>query len=216
MASILCLDRYAGIATMNSTIAIVLLAAGSASRMGAVKQLLPWKETTLLENAIQQARASDAVEVVVVLGARAAQIKAGIATTDVPIIENEQWKSGMGSSISRGVDFLVNESGHIDGILVMLCDQPLIDSRYLNRMMSEFSKTDTGIIATAYEKRAGVPALFHKDFFSQLLRLNDEFGARELIAVNSGNCIALAAGNKVADIDTKKDYHALIRGIHKN
>ncbi len=200
--------------TLPKNVAIVILAAGASSRMGQPKQLLPWKDTTLLGNAIGKATASDAKSVVVVLGANATQIKKGITETALEIIENKRWASGLGSSIACGTDFLIKKRNRPNGILIMLADQPFIDTVYLNAMIATFNPDQEVIIATAYKNRAGVPALFSENFYKKLTKLDDDSGAKRIIDRYIENVSILELQQKTVDIDTKSDYEDLTKNFN--
>lgn len=165
----------------KKNIAILILAAGSSSRMGQPKQLLPWKDTTLLGNAIRNATTSTAKAIYVVLGANAKRIQKEIVDGEIEVIENPDWQHGIGSSIGIGMKMLLKKDNDFDGILIMLADQPLIDKDYLNLMITSFYSQREHIIATAYKNRAGVPALFYKAYFNELADLKNDFGAKEQI-----------------------------------
>lgn len=191
-------------------IAVLILAAGASSRMGRTKQLLPWKDTTLLGNAIRNAKASDVGCVAVVLGANAASIQKEIPKNNVEIVENAEWQYGLGSSIACGMKFLLETYPKTKAILTMLADQPLIDAGYLNTMIAAFNQNGKRIIATAYKNRAGVPALFPESYFEKLATLEDDFGARNIINGPYKKVLILDPGRKNLDIDTKSDYENLI------
>lgn len=192
-------------------IAILLLAAGASSRMGTIKQLLPWKGTVLINHMVKVASSSIASEVVVVLGANAGEISQVLdRKPDVNIIENKSWTSGLGKSISSGMEFLMEKQPGISAVLVMLCDQPLIETGYLDRMINSFHDGKGKIIATAYGRHNGVPALFSSYFFQELLSLKNDFGARELLKNHEGDIYGLSAGNSLLDIDTRQDYESLL------
>lgn len=191
-------------------IAVLILAAGASSRMGRTKQLLPWEGTTLLGNAIRNARASDAGCVAVVLGANAASIQKQIPKNNLEIVENAEWQSGLGSSIACGVKFLLEKYPKKKAILTMLADQPLIDKEYLNTMIAAFNQNGKRIIATAYRNRAGVPALFPESYFEKLATLEDDFGAKNIINGPNEKVLILDPGRKNLDVDTKSDYENLI------
>lgn len=193
-----------------NNIAILILAAGASSRMGRIKQLLPWEDTTLLGNTIKNAKVSNAGMIVVVLGANAESICNAITETDISSVENPAWQSGLGSSIACGTEFLLKRDNKTNGILIMLADQPLIDVDYLNTMMAAFHPEQERIIATAYKSRAGVPALFSKSYFKKLSKLDDDFGAKKIIGDKNENVLILDPGNKAIDIDTKMEYDKLV------
>jgi len=199
---------------LNPNIAILILAAGSSSRMGEPKQLLAWKDTTLLENAIKNALASQCKVVSVVLGANAKAIRKQISEYQIEVIENTSWKSGLGTSIATGVDTLSDKTPDIDGLLVMLADQPLIDTVYLNLMIESFVKHRKPIIATAYKSRAGVPALFDKKYFDELVQLSaDDYGAKKIINRSNSEVFIIDPKYKSIDIDTPSEYLNLINTI---
>lgn len=194
-------------------IPILILAAGESKRMGErVKQLLPWNNTTLLENALAQAQASQVTDVFVVLGANEDFIKKQTQLPDDICIYNENWSNGMGSSIVAGLQHLLALPQEYDGVLVMLADQPLIDSAYLDRIIETWGKARATITATAYENGLGVPAMFDKCHFTELQKLTKDYGARNII--NDSNITIINPQGKEMDIDTWQDYQDLIQKLH--
>lgn len=197
---------------MNPRTAILILAAGESVRMGKkIKQLLPWKGTTLLEHAINTAKTTTAYKTLVVLGAHSDKIKAEIAFNSVAYFENKEWARGMGSSIAAGTKCLREQCVPLDGILIMLCDQPLIDSNHLNEMIRAFSTGDKNLIVTGYSKGVGVPALLSKNYFSKLEALDGASGAREILEKNIEDSTILVGGKREIDIDTHEDYLKLLK-----
>lgn len=89
---------------LESSIAIIILAAGASTRMGTPKQLLPYQGCSLLRYTIESAMASVCQPVVVVLGANAQQIASEVNQSSVMVVENPDWHLGMGSSKSLGYD----------------------------------------------------------------------------------------------------------------
>jgi molybdenum cofactor cytidylyltransferase len=195
----------------EKNIAVVLLAAGGSSRMGKAKQLLPWRNTTLLGNAIQSAKQSKARHIYVVLGAKATGIKDSHDDKAIHWVVNQAWKKGIGSSIARATAHIFKTNMAYDGILIMLCDQPLIDTIYLNELMDTFSETDKGIVATTYKHGKGVPAVFGKMYFLELEKLTEDFGAKDIILKNLEDMIALNPKGKEKDLDTMQEYNELLK-----
>lgn len=192
-------------------IAILILAAGNSSRMGErVKQILPWKTTTLLGHAVQQANESVADTTFVVLGAYEEIIKAEVNLDKVVAIQNKNWENGLGNSITAGMHHFTSRSLSYDAVLIMLADQPLVDSNYLNKMMGNWRGNPSKIITTQYERRSGVPAIFGKAHFEELSNLNKDFGAKDIIASHKDAILALDPEGKEIDIDSWKSYQKLI------
>ena len=196
-------------------IAVIVLAAGDSSRMQQPKQVLPWGDSTLLGHAIDVAMKSKANEVYVVLGANVRTIQEQIDLSHIKYIINKDWKKGLGSSIACAVRYLAESDKQYDGLLFMLCDQPLIDTNYLNSMISTFGDGVKNIVATAYKQRNGVPVLYHKKYKRILSTLDGDSGAKEIIAKNSEDVIALSPEGKEVDVDTYAAYQHLIQQSKK-
>jgi molybdenum cofactor cytidylyltransferase len=191
-------------------IAILILAAGSSSRMGEPKQLLSIKNTTLLGYSIEQAKQSNANKVFCVLGANAEAIEQSIKKYIIEIINNSNYQNGLSSSIKVGIQHI--EVKHFDAVLIMLADQPKVDSNYLNTLIRAFEKNLTQISASSYSGNIGVPAVFPKFYFEQLKNLKGDKGARELLNSHK-NAVILFKNNHLIDIDTKQDYDDLLKSM---
>lgn len=188
--------------------ALVILAAGASTRMNDVKQLLPWKSSTLLGNAIEQALKSESRFVYVVLGANFELIKKEIEKYPVTILKNKNWKSGMGSSISCAFKYFLENNLTFNGALISLADQPFITYTYLNKLIKCYSENDSKyIVSTKYLNKGGVPAIFPPRCFNQLSNLTKEFGAKEIL--NSSVDTIYTINNKASlfDIDTEDDFN---------
>jgi molybdenum cofactor cytidylyltransferase len=200
----------------SSNIGLLIPAAGASKRMGSPKQLLKWGTSTLLGHTIETAQSLQCCEICVVLGANYDVIETEINQSSIKIIKNEQWESGLGRSIGFGVEHLIEAHPTMNGILIMLADQPLIDARYLNSMIEIFSPGEQQIIATQYDHdRQGVPALFDKNYFEELAKLSDDKGAKEIIEKYSNHVTMLTAHGKISDIDTAQDYEDLYYANHQ-
>lgn len=194
----------------RENIAILILAAGSSSRMKAIKQLLPWKDTTFLGNTIRIAKNSMAKDTLVVLGASADKIIPECQKENTDFIINEDWKEGMGTSIATGIQFL-NSKGNVsyDGVLVLLCDQPFLNVEYINTLIATFKNSANGIVATKYEHGVGVPAVFHREYFKKLEGLSQDFGAKELLKTEKDRTTIVVPNFNTLDIDTDFSYKML-------
>ena len=198
-------------------IGAIVLAAGGSSRMGSPKQLLPYKGRPLIVHAVEQALAASCDRVFVVLGANAAAISEVLAEPLQSLAEprpsgsdiiklciNPRWQEGMGTSIQTGVEAAI--SGQLDAVIVALGDQPLITSQILNMLIAEFRETGKPLIASSYAGVAGVPALFAKALFPELLQLPPGSGCKNLIDAHAGQCGLIDCSEAEVDIDTPEDY----------
>ena len=199
----------------QSKIAILILAAGGSSRMGSPKQLLKWKNSNLINHTISKAVELNLKEIVVVLGANADLIIPKIDQSKVNILINKDWKNGLGSSISAGITYINKSFQYIDAALIMLSDQPLIEHNHYLKLIKNISSGNKAILATKYnDNRIGVPALFDKIYFKDLIDLNLDFGAKQLISRYSKNVISIENEQSRFDIDTPEQYQILYKAYH--
>ncbi len=185
------------------------MAAGSSSRLGTPKQLLPYKEQNLLQHSLKQAIQSNARLVVVVLGANADQIADTIKGTHAVISVNNQWQQGMASSICTGLNALTEQIPDLDAAIFMVCDQPYVTSIFINKMIERRQQSRKQIIASRYENSAGIPALFGAELFTEILALRGETGAKKIIQKDTGRVGYLDFEKGGIDIDTPEDYQQL-------
>lgn len=180
--------------------------------MGCIKQLLPYSNSTLLEITIKYALASKAEKVYCVLGANSEAIKSHIKNSRVTFINNPNWKDGLSSSIVTGVSFLESIKDKTKAILIMLADQPNVDSDYIDALINLYSKNQDKVIASDYGDKKGVPAIFPKLFNKELMRLKGDKGAKDFLNNKEVNIITLASKNRgvLKDIDTPEDYNKLL------
>ncbi|WP_282103041.1 nucleotidyltransferase family protein [Maribacter sp. MMG018] len=192
------------------------MAAGESRRMNGIKQLLPWKGKTLLEHTISTVKQSAGGISVAVLGGNASTIidKIGFKALECDVIENPDWASGLGSSIAFGVRYILNLNIQIEGVLICLADQPLFTVNYYNKLIDEFNLGNNLIVASAYENKAGVPAIFHRSILKELCKLESDFGARNVLVKYKKEVLTLDAGNMVADIDTFEEYKTIYKQNH--
>lgn len=187
----------------------VLLAAGDSSRLGRPKQLLEFEGETLLRRATRILTETVYFPVVVVLGAEYETTIAEIDGFAVYSILNKRWDEGISSSIRTGLQRLLDIEPDIDGVVITLCDQPQITVRMLDRFADMYVKTQASVIAAAYEGVSGVPALFSKEVFKDLMALEGDTGARALIR-NCRDLATIEMPEAAYDIDTTDDANTIV------
>jgi len=192
-----------------SNIAIIILAAGTSSRLGSPKQLLSYKGKNLLRHTVDEALETGCQSVFVILGANRDLLRNELKDKPVSIIENKGWQEGMASSIRSGVESITNTILRPDSIIFMVCDQPFVSSSLLLDLVNKKNETGMPIVASCYDDTRGTPALFHKSFYPALMKLTGDKGARKLIAENPDKVAIVAFPKGVTDIDTKADYELL-------
>lgn len=196
-------------ASSNCAIAIIILAAGESARMGQAKQLLPYRGTTLLRHTVENALAIPGAHIVVVLGAFAEEIRPTLEGLPVEIVENPAWSTGMGSSLRTGLEAVLSASSETAAAIFLLCDQPLLSPVNLDALIQTHRETGAAIVASEYGDVLGVPALFHRSLFPELLGLDGGEGAKKIISRHRDKAIGIPFADGAVDIDTPGDYAGL-------
>jgi molybdenum cofactor cytidylyltransferase len=191
-------------------IGAVILAAGSSRRMGQPKQLLEYRGRSLLRSAIDAAREAGCRPVVVVLGAAADRIRPELLDLfDVRIVTNMHWSEGMASSIRTGIKTSLETEPDVGGAILMTCDQPKLGAAVLRKLMQAHDPAKVPLAACEYDGNVGVPALFDRRLFDDLMQLEGDRGARAVLLSRAGEIGRVPWPDGVVDVDTPEDFAAL-------
>ncbi len=191
----------------------LILAAGSSSRMGTSKQLLPIGNMPLLRYTTMQAMESKVRSTTVVLGHAYELHHQAIMHLPVSIVTHTDWKKGMGSSMKAGLQKILTQTPSLDAVVIMVCDQPYLTTKLLNRLLDNFVASRKCIVASYYASVAGVPAVFDKKYFPDLLKVDDFAGARKLIKEFFADVRTVDFPEGSIDLDTPEDYQHFIKKI---
>lgn len=189
---------------------IILLAAGGSSRMGSPKQLLLFEGKTLLEKIIETSlNVFEKENIILVLGSEHEKIESSIQDKNIEICINTNWKSGMASSISLGLKTLLSKFPEMQKCFISVCDQPYLNIEIFVEMINIFETSKKEIVVAKYAETLGVPALFSKKYFEELIQLQGEQGAKKIILKNSDDVAVFEFEKGAIDIDTPSDYDNL-------
>lgn len=188
-------------------IGAIVLAAGGSSRLGVPKQLLTFRGETLVRRAAMAALESVCDRVVVVVGNQAQQMHREIGDLPLSVVENENWQSGISSSIRAGLEQISSQ----DGVVIRLCDQPFMTAAVLNELIDTHRKTYRAIVASTYGTTRGVPAFFAPELFNELASLTKDEGARRIIASHPEKVATVEFPQGAIDVDTPEDHKRLVK-----
>ncbi|MET0944264.1 MAG: nucleotidyltransferase family protein [Flavobacterium sp.] len=189
---------------------IVILAAGNSSRLGQPKQLLGYKDSTLLKNTIAEAFLVPDIAIIVVTGANNQLIEEELDPSRIKICFNSDWETGMSSSIVNGLNTLLQLYPDCQNCIFAVCDQPYVSSLVFENLIQEHSKTGKGIVASSYAETLGTPVLFNKKYFTELAALQGQEGAKKIINRFLDDTVSVPFEKGNIDIDTEEDYNKLI------
>ena len=187
----------------------VILAAGSSSRFGRIKQLLAFKGTTLLGQVIENARASRLDEVAVVLGHGADQIQKAVRLDGVRVVLNEAHEQGQSTSLQAGLSSVSEDT---EGVMFLLADQPLVGPDLIDALIEGYCRTRALIVLPTYRGRRGNPAVIDRVLFPRFALLAGDVGARVLFEEYANDIaeIEVKYDSSHFDLDTWEDYQKLL------
>lgn len=180
----------------------IVLAAGASSRFGSAKQLVRVAGRPLLHTAVARAAEVAGTAVMVVLGARAAELTPLLTHSQSSVVINRDWREGLASSIRAGVARL---PASCTAVLLTLVDQAAVTAEDLKRLVSAWRRQPEYIAAACYGATTGVPAIFPRSTFSDLQSLRGDVGARVLLQRNPDRLVRVPMPSAAIDIDTPED-----------
>ncbi|MGA8108198.1 MAG: nucleotidyltransferase family protein [Acidobacteriaceae bacterium] len=190
-------------------IAAVVLAAGASTRLGQAKQLVRVESESLLHRTVRMALEAGCAPAVVVLGFEAERMRAELEGLDAVVAVHPGWAEGMGSSLRCGVEAVCRMEPVPDEVLVLVCDQPRLTAEHLRALLERQGESGAQITASAYASRIGVPAVFARELFGELLRLEGDQGARNLIRNHASEAEGIPWPEGTVDLDIPED----LRGV---
>lgn len=187
---------------------IIIFAAGSSSRLGTPKQLLLFRNKTLIEHVVQTAL-EVTPSVVVVTGAHKASVEQVLQHYPVHTVFNQHYTEGMASSIHSGITEALQCFPEITYALLLVCDQPFVSVSLLQRLLAQRQLKENAIVASTYDDTVGVPVLLHHHYFNDLMNLNGDTGAKKIIQQHPESVTTVPFPEGNLDIDTKDDMALL-------
>lgn len=186
-------------------VAGIVLAAGQSRRMGAVNKLLAEVEgVPMVVRAVQALSASEVVDVVVVTGHQAAEVREALAGRPVRFVHNPDHAEGMSTSVRAGFE-AVQADPDLDGALVALGDMPYVTTEHIDALLAAFDPDDPlAICVPAVGTRRGHPVLWGRGHFEAMGTLTGDRGARQVLDAHAEHLVpvAIADDGVLVDIDT--------------
>jgi molybdenum cofactor cytidylyltransferase len=197
-------------------IAAVVLAAGRSTRMAGTNKLTATLGgKPLVRIAAEQALASRAASVIVVTGHDRERVEAALAGMPVRLVHNPDFAQGLGTSLRAGIAAVPAEA---DGAVVCLGDMPQVDAGLIDRLIAAFAP-DRGALAVVptIDGQRGNPVLWSRRFFPDLMAIEGDVGARQLIG-RYGEAVAevpVTGQAALLDVDTPEALAGLKAEIER-
>jgi CTP:molybdopterin cytidylyltransferase MocA len=196
---------------MPPTISALLLAAGSSTRMGQPKALLPLKDQPTLRRCLGTLLHGMVWEIIVILGPETEAAAALLEGMPLKIINNTLPQSDMAKSVRLGLAAMKPQSA---GALVFPVDHPLVQPETLKKLVAKALEAPDRIIIPTFQERRGHPTLFPKAWLAEIYQ---GFNLREIIGRHPDKVTLLPVEDEgvVLDMDTPEDYREICRRLEE-
>ncbi len=187
-------------------ISAVVLAAGASRRMGQPKMLLPWGNTVVIQKVVSTVLDGGVSLPVIVTGRSAEELKRAIRSQPVIWVHNPDYETTeMLQSLQMGLRSLPEGA---TAFLIVLGDQPQIETGVIRQITAEFETHHPAIIIPSYQFRRGHPWLVSRDLLPELLEMPEGATLRQFLNAHSGTITYLNVENPAVlmDLDTPADY----------
>ncbi|MBK7406943.1 MAG: nucleotidyltransferase family protein [Saprospirales bacterium] len=195
-------------------ISVILLAAGTSSRMGDTnKLLLPIKGNPMVRQVAKQLLDSPLDEVIVVLGHEEPQVRTALEGLPLRFEFNSDYHLGMTSSIQVGVSAL---SPDCHAFLVCLGDMPLLTAAHYEALIHFFEENKkvcpAPIVRPADRHRKGHPVVFDIRYVAEIQACKEREGCREVIRKHRDQLVEFQVSEEAffRDVDGEEDYLKII------
>jgi len=190
-------------------IAVIVLAAGTSSRLGRPKQMLPVSSVPLLSLTLDIARNWSHGPRVLVLGAHAEEIRSAVDSDGFDVAINPDFAAGQSTSLRTGLAALPET---VSGAIVLLGDQPLVPRQLLTELAAQYNPSTDIAVRPRYADGPGNPILLSCAIFAELMALTGDVGARNILRKHRDRIREIDWTRSPAprDVDTEDDYAALL------
>lgn len=184
----------------------LVVAAGASRRMGEADKLLtPFRGKPLVEHALGTLSALGLSQILLVAGTNELSLRSVASRFGCNIVPNPMPDRGIGSSIAEGAAAL---NPDLKGAFIALADMPLIETETFHKLAEAFEPTDVRIAVPGFEGRRGHPVLFDADIFPELMELNEDVGARQVMNREPGRVanVDVSDSGILIDLDCEVDF----------
>jgi molybdenum cofactor cytidylyltransferase len=189
------------------TVTGVVLAAGSSRRLGTPKQLLPYRDTTLLGATLDAARGAGFDQLIVTLGGAVQAVRDAVPLDGADVVAVNDAATGCSASLRAALDRVDPRAA---GIVLMLGDQPCVEPATLRRMIAEGPGAD--IAVCRYDDGIGHPFWLGGSVFGELRELHGDKGVWKLVESGRHGVREVAVDGPIPlDVDTWDDYRRLVK-----
>ena len=187
-------------------ITAIVLAAGLSTRMGAQKMTLAWGRSTVIGTVIQTLTDAGIVDICVITGELHPELGTLLKEYKVNLVNNKDYKNGeMLTSIQVGLRELKKDT---DAVLIILGDQPQIESKVVKIIIERYQSTRHSLIVPSYKMHRGHPWLVGKEYWGEIQALTSPCTMRDFLNMHAEKIdyVTVDSASILQDLDTQQDY----------
>jgi molybdenum cofactor cytidylyltransferase len=187
----------------SGRVAAVLLAAGTSSRMGRNKLLLPLNGSTVLRRAVGTALEAELDPVVVVVGHESERALAELHGLRCTPVVNPRYARGMNTSVGAGIAAVPGDAA---GAVVMLADMPFVTAAMVRTLVGRFRAGDAPLVVSVYGDVLAPPILYGRDLFGELRALDGDGCGKRVVKAHRAEAVELQwPAAALSDLDVPED-----------
>ncbi len=193
-------------------IGAIVLAGGSAVRMGCNKLLLPHLGKTIIEHVVDKVLAVPLIPVIVVTGVYGREISQVLQNRPLIFASNIPGGGTQSASVRAAMELLPENTR---AVLFVPGDLPAFDPITLSRIIKAYDETGSLLVIPHFQGRRGNPVLFDRRLFDELRQAGGDQGGRFLFARHAQETIRLELDDPgiLQDIDRPEDYQRLLEDL---
>jgi molybdenum cofactor cytidylyltransferase len=192
----------------RGSVAGVLLAAGTSSRMGRNKLFLPLRGESVLRRAVGTALAAGLEPVVVVLGHESERAQKELAGLRCATVLNPDFAQGINTSLRSGIAAVPE---HCQAALVMLADMPFVTREMLQTVVQRYRSGTFPLVVSSYEGVNAPPMLYDRSLFAELRALDGDGCGKKVVKRHRSESLEVAwPASALQDLDVPADVDAVL------
>jgi molybdenum cofactor cytidylyltransferase len=191
----------------RGSVAGVVLAAGTSSRMGRNKLLLELGGQSVLRRAVTTAAEAGLDPVLVVLGHESERARAELRTLPCTMVLNPEYQEGIHSSLRAGIRAVPEDR---EAAMVLLADMPLVDAAMIRALLRRYREGTAPLVVSSYDGVDAPPILYDRSLFDELRVLEGEGCGKKVVKRHSDEAARVGWPARVlTDLDVPGDLEAI-------
>lgn len=188
------------------TVAGVVLAAGTSTRMGENKLLFDLVGESVVRGAVRRAAAAGLDPVIAVLGHEAERVRRELDGLDPPchIVVNPDYARGINGSLKTGIAAVPATAA---AAVVLLADMPFVTAEMIATLVARYRASTAPLVISDYEGTNAPPMLYDRALFQELRAMEGEGCGRQVVQRHRTEAVVVDwPAAALTDLDVPSDY----------